>query len=187
MSMKRKHDENGNLRSKKEAKTDDDKWMEYVGYSLQQMDAYERKIAVEDGTIGARDFFAKYVAARRPCVMNVLPKLASGKSPCISLKELQQVAADKQVQVERRYATSEAFGQNRTASRQLLMTVSNFLKNLEGKDGSLYYLSTQESEKDDPFQVPCRQLLDNGCIAANVPWAGNLVLDSCNLVCLLVY
>jgi hypothetical protein len=90
------------------------------------------------------------------------------------------------VQVERRFATNETFGQNRTASRQVLMTITDFIDKLKKNDGDLLYLSTQESESDDWFQVPCRQLLYHECIASHVPWAGNLILYSCNLVRLLL-
>lgn len=90
------------------------------------------------------------------------------------------------MQVERRFSTDETFGQNRTASRQILMTVTAFLEKLNNNDGDLLYLSPQESESNDSFQVPCRQLLDHACIASHVPWAGNLILQSCNLVRLLL-
>jgi hypothetical protein len=88
--------------------------------------------------------------------------------------------------VERRFATAETFGQNRTASRQVLMTVTEFLDKLKNDDGALFYLSTQESVSNDSFQVPTRQLLDHDYIASHVPWAGNLILHSCNLVSMLV-
>jgi hypothetical protein len=62
------------------------------------------------------------------------------------------------------------------------MTVTAFLEKLNNNDGDLLYLSPQESESNDLFQVPCRQLLDHACIESHVPWAGNLILQSCNLV-----
>ena len=63
------------------------------------------------------------------------------------------------------------------------MTLNDFLEKLEETGGDLLYLSTQESANDHAkFQVPCQQLLDHGHIAESVPWAGNLILHSCNLV-----
>lgn len=183
MSMKRKHDEGGDspsVRSEKDARKEDE--FKYGGFSLQHNTANEPKVPVEDGTIGSKEFFENYIAVRRPCIIDTLPPLSSKQSPSISFEQLVEVAGNKQVQVERRFATTEAFGQNRTASRQLLMSISDFLKHLEGKDGDLYYLSTQDTDSDDPFQVPCRQLLDSGYLAVSVPWTGNLVLHACNLV-----
>jgi len=184
MPTKRKHKDGESPTEipKKEARKDNDlPRNEYEGFSLQRS-ASEWEIPVEDCSISAHDFFEKYISQRRPCIINGLPKVASGKPPSISLEILKKVAGDRVIQVERRFTSTEAFGQNRTALRQQLMTVSDFLKKLEGKDGNLYYLSTQDTESDDAFQVPCRQLLDNSYISDQVPWAGNLVLHSCNLV-----
>ena len=66
------------------------------------------------------------------------------------------------------------------------MTMTEFLEKLKKDNGALFYLSTQESESNDPFQVPTGQLLDHDYIASHVPWAGNLILHSCNLVSMLV-
>lgn len=66
------------------------------------------------------------------------------------------------------------------------MTVTEFLEKLKNDDGALFYLSTQESVSNDSFLVPTRQLLDHDYIASHVPWAGNLILHSCNLVSMLV-
>lgn len=172
----------------KEAKTHDDdevpSWNDYKGFSLQRnKDATEPKIPIEDGTIASKAFFEKYIGPRRPCIIDTLPKLASSKAPpCVSMEQLKEVAGDKEVQVERRFETTETFGQNRTEQRQLVMTVSDFVDRLESNDGSLYYLSTQQHEESEgAFDTPCRQLLDNGYISDQAPWAGNLVLHTCNL------
>ena len=67
------------------------------------------------------------------------------------------------VQVERRFTNTENFGQNRTASRQIMMTIDEFIQKLnssddnndDGKnnygsdDGELFYLSTQQTDTDD--------------------------------------
>jgi hypothetical protein len=66
------------------------------------------------------------------------------------------------------------------------MTVTHFLEEMKNDDGDLLYLSPQESESNDSFQVPCRQLLNQACIASHVSWAGNLILHSCNLVRLFI-
>lgn len=184
MSTKRKYNKEDGALPQKEAKLDVPRWMEYSGYSLQQNDAGEPKIAVEDGSISAQAFFEQYIGPRRPCVIDTLPKLPSDKAPTITLSDLTNVAGDKQIQVERRYSSDEAFGQNRTSLRQLIMTVAEFVKNLEEGNANLY-LSTQDTDSDDPFQAPCRELLDKGHISDGIPWAGNLVLHSCNLVTLL--
>ena len=62
------------------------------------------------------------------------------------------------------------------------MPLREFLEKLEQKDGDLLYLSTQESTNEDKFQVPCKELLEQHFIEKSVPWAGNLILHSCNLV-----
>ena len=68
------------------------------------------------------------------------------------------------VQVERRFSSTENFGQNRTASRQIIMTIDGFLQKLNSSDddddddgknnhgsdiGELFYLSTQQPDTDD--------------------------------------
>lgn len=66
------------------------------------------------------------------------------------------------------------------------MSMTEFLEKLKKDDGALFYLSTQDSESNYPFQVPTGQLLDHDYISSHVPWAGNLILHSCNLVSMLV-
>jgi hypothetical protein len=94
--------------------------------------------------------------------------------------------------VEKRFARDECFGQNRSPSRQVSMTVSELVETLHKEEGGdLYYLSTQqqqEQNKDDDqgvapssFQVPCRQLLQSNILDETLEWAGKLVLESCNL------
>ena len=136
------------------------------------------------------------------------------------------------VQVEKRPSRDDCFGQSRTKTKQVLMTIKQLLKDKfkfqsekelvtdttddddnDGDDdsGDLYYLSTQqppsedEEEKvvddddndddnddkkipakqrlllQDKFQVPCLQLLQSNLISDTLPWAGNLILESCNL------
>lgn len=106
----------------------------------------------------------------------------------ISRALLEDLAGSQTIQVERRYHRDETFGQNRTASRQVQLSIKDFLAALldhkkddpNCKDNELYYWSTQE-DTDDPYNLPCRQLLDGGHIPANAPHAGNLILSSCNL------
>jgi hypothetical protein len=99
--------------------------------------------------------------------------------------------------VEKRLGRDECFGQNRTPSRQVSMTVSELVETLHNEEsGDLYYLSTQQEQDDDEddqevaspsssssssFQVPCRQLLQSSILDDTLDWAGNLVLESCNL------
>lgn len=117
----------------------------------------------------------------------------------------------KIVQVEKRFSSKEAFGQNRTSSRQLLMSIDEFLNRListchdleNGDDststgldeGELLYLSTQQSAPEEengdddplpssmaPFRTtPCRELLAAKLIPSTLPWAGNLKIESCNI------
>jgi hypothetical protein len=100
MASKRKHSRVGDVSIgsdiKLARKSDSDDRNEYRGFSLQK-DASEWEIHVplEDGKIEAQEFFDKYVSKRQPCVINVLPKFASGKSPTISLEELKRVAGEK--------------------------------------------------------------------------------------------
>ena len=86
------------------------------------------------------------------------------------------------IQVEKRFTLEENFGQNRTSKRQVQLTIRDLLKALldSKHDNELYYWSTQE-DTDDPYNVPCRQLLDHGHIPPTVSHAGNLILSSCNL------
>ena len=182
-------------------------------------------------SIDPADFYQRFILQRRPCILqNVFSKVITGgknnnKSPLlfptmITSDLLQKVAGDETVQVERRFAVEEAFGQNRTTDRQVQMTMSDFVALVTGGQGDsetrshkeeeeddsnnsktknsglYYYLSTQQpalSQKDNKnsnntesehhflFATPCQQLLQQGYIPAHIPWAGPLVLQSCNL------
>lgn len=98
MASKRKHNEGDNdsigTDLKKLRTSVSDTLNEFRGFSLQK-DASEWEIPVEDGKIGDQEFFDKYVANRQPCVINSLPKLASGRFPSVSLEELKEVAGEK--------------------------------------------------------------------------------------------
>ena len=98
MASKRKHDEDDNdsigTESKQVRTSVSDILNEYRGFSLQN-DENKWEIPLEDGKIGEQEFFDKYVAKRKPCVINSLPKLASGKFPILSLEELKEVAGEK--------------------------------------------------------------------------------------------
>jgi hypothetical protein len=98
MASKRKHNEGDDDSigtDLKQARTSvSDTLNEYRGFSLQK-DANRWEIPVEDGIIGDQEFFDKYVAKRQPCVINSLPKLASGKPPSVSSEELKEVAGEK--------------------------------------------------------------------------------------------
>jgi hypothetical protein len=84
--------------------------------------------------------------------------------------------------VEKRFGTDETFGQNRTSSRQLTMTMEELIEEFSKPAGDLLYLSTQETEDDDAFQMPpCKQLLEAGYLDPTLDLAGHLVLHSCNL------
>lgn len=56
----------------------------------------------------------------------------------------------QQVQVEKRASINENFGQNRTMSRQLTMSVKEFVDRLlHGHQAELFYLSTQQPSSED--------------------------------------
>lgn len=89
------------------------------------------------------------------------------------------------VQVEKRQSESEKFGQNRTRTRQITMTVKEFVDKLSTPESDLLYLSTQHTSEDEsstnPFQPPCAQLLATKKLDPSLSWAGNLRLESCNM------
>jgi hypothetical protein len=155
---------------------------EYAGYSFQT--GPPEIESVDPNTMDANDFFSKFIAARKPCVINGLDT-TSGHDNSLSPQDLVMLAGKEAVQVERRLSTRENFGQNRTTSRQVLMKMEEFIDKLSGGDGDMFYLSTQQSPSDEeypsPFQVPCRQLLDAKKIKETLTLAGNLRLESCNL------
>ncbi|KAL3925378.1 MAG: hypothetical protein SGARI_005854, partial [Bacillariaceae sp.] len=174
---------------------------EYEGYSLQKDTRATTTIDVVDpSAISPAAFFDQYVRQRKPCVLNGLSpgKDNSDGRVSVSRQLLEDVAGDKTIQVEKRFSLEENFGQNRTSKRQVQLTIRDFLKKLldcDGEDNScknksnnnnnnnkseLYYWSTQE-DTDDPYNVPCRQLLDQGHIPSSIPHAGNLILSSCNM------
>jgi hypothetical protein len=100
MASKRKHSQVGDVSigsdSKQGRKNDFDDRNEYRGFSFQQNARdWEIRVPLEDAMITAREFFDKYVAKRQPCVIDALPKLASGKFPSASLQELKQFAGEK--------------------------------------------------------------------------------------------
>ena len=99
MASKRKHNDGGLAigGAEKQARTNEpDVRNEYCGFSLQTWStATEPIIPMEDGSIRDQDFFTKYVAKRRPCIINALPELPSGKIPSITVKVLKAVAGDK--------------------------------------------------------------------------------------------
>ncbi|KAG7361775.1 cupin-like domain containing protein [Nitzschia inconspicua] len=169
---------------------------EYAGYSFQHDTSITTIDTLDLNSVCAETFFDRYIRKRKPCILNGLPP-SGGKNKDdvplnISRKLLEDLAGTKTIQVERRFNRTENFGQNRTAKRQVQLSISDFLKALldhtDGdststnttKENELYYWSTQE-DTDDPYNIPCRQLLDHGHIPENVPIAGNLILSSCNL------
>ena len=168
---------------------DDGFFSGYAGFSFQdttvplKVDVVSRDHACVAS--GPQAFFDAYISKRKPCVLDFLPTVNNNGSKDtvvdISKALLEQVAGDKIIQVERRLNFEENFGQNRTASRQVLLTISDFLQKITSQDGALYYWSTQE-DTIDPYNVPCRQLVDAGHIPNGLGFlAGNLILSSCNL------
>jgi Cupin-like domain len=167
---------------------------EYAGFSFQKEASISTIDVLDLSLINAADFFDQYIRKRKPCILNGLPtsegKTDGGVSLNITRKLLEDLAGDKTIQVERRFSQAENFGHNRTAKRQLCLSISAFLKALldnknaddavDKKENEMYYWSTQE-DTDDPYNIPCRQLVDHGFIPATVPHAGNLILSSCNL------
>ena len=180
---------------------------DYRGFSLQTSTEDHHSVdRISTSDLSPEGFFDSYISKRKPCVMTSLPTLttendndnqgAQKKSIRITKDLLESVAGNQTIQVERRYHTNETFGHNRTADRQLLLTIRDFLQIMSRNtttsspadqndcvhniDARLLYWSTQE-DNDDPFNVPCRQLVDRQLIPKTVPLAGNLILSSCNL------
>ena len=187
---------------------------DYQGFSFQDPSNTPKVDVVSTSDMSGPSFFDQYISQRKPCVLDALPRLEetskqqqqqqqqrkNPKTIQITKALLEQVAGDQTIQVERRQHVDENFGQNRSASRQIVLTISDFLRRMTGRptekeasalqetnkdkdnddEGALLYWSTQE-DTDDPFNVPCRQLVDRQLIQAQVPLAGNLILSSCNL------
>lgn len=200
---------------------------DYQGFSFQDDLSLNKVDTISTEEMTGPTFFDQYISQRKPCVLNALPRLeAKSKSNSknqqspetiqITKELLESVAGDQFIQVEKRDHVGENFGQNRSASRQILLTISDFLNrmsrssnksksssstaastkiegdnkddkndisddnNNDDNEGALLYWSTQE-DTDDPFNVPCRQLVDRQLIPAHLSLAGNLILSSCNL------
>jgi hypothetical protein len=172
----------GQKRSRPSNQTDDSEETVngYRGYTFpKQVHPWLDRV---DPTITPTEFFARYVSQRRPCILTGLPGV-NGKALHVTPDTLVQVAGDCMVQVEKRPDANQNFGQNRTAERQVVWTVKDLVQRLRGPDRELYYLSTQQQEKDQeqPFAVPCRQVLEKGHILSSLPLSGNLILQSCNM------
>jgi hypothetical protein len=136
------------------------------------------------------------ISQRKPCVIHGLPVLEiaddcrESKLLLLDKEQLVRAAGQELVQVERRLDAQETFGQARSAERQLTMKVQDFCQALDQSDGHLLYLSTQQPDDDSnddsnvgrpTVTTPCKQLIDNKIIPDTLSWAGNLILQSCNL------
>jgi Cupin-like domain len=184
---------------------------EYQGYSFQSATTSTPLSidVVQTCSISAKAFFDQYIRPRKPCVLDGLPTLMTtraststqnnindnnnnGEPIAITRELLESLAGDKVIQVERKCHADESFGQNRDSTRQIQLTVREFLnKLLDSTDDDdddddynrelLYWSTQEEAQDDDPFAVPCRQLLDQEKIPSSLPLAGNLLLNSCNL------
>jgi Cupin-like domain len=152
----------------------------YAGFSCQTPTLKEelRIRFLNPSEITPQSFWNEYISTRKPCAINGLPCDDFLK---INKERLLQSAGLERVQVERRLNHQEAFGQTRSPLRQVEMTLEDFCETIDGPEGSLFYLSTQETENDDVFPVPCKQLLEQKIIPNSIPWASNLSLQSCNL------
>ena len=135
----------------------------------------------------ATDFFANYIAKRRPCLVVsssnqdhfLLQQFSALKNntqnvwnPIIAA--VAKKYPNRKLQVERRHTMQERFGQNRSQHRQLYMTLPEFLS---ARDPH-YYLSTQE-EQDSNFVT--ESLIQDKYIPSDIYHEGNLILESCNL------
>lgn len=170
----------------------------YKGFQLDNDSSKEKDciptVALNDLT--PEKFFQDFVSKRRPCLIEGSLSLKD----VFTYESLTKIAGDGIVQVEKRLELNEAFGQLRTAQRQVEMTIQDFLDKLQDeKESEFIYLTTQTYEhKEDiddessicyyphhPFGTPCRQLLEAGKIPFQPALAGNLIIQSCNLVGLL--
>jgi hypothetical protein len=161
-------------------------------------------------------FFHEVVSKRRPCILfakqqqqqqqdshDIAPP-GCNLRPSELIPSLRRLAGTKQVQVEKRCSSKESFGQNRTTTRQVEMTLYEFLDIMTttrsaNHDAEMLYLSPQQHKQkgsdhdqsnkssskavvpDDPFTTPCQELVQDNSIPRHLEWAGNLILHQCNL------
>jgi Cupin-like domain len=120
------------------------------------------------------DFFERYIARRKPCILRHDPENGSNEKkrrrrteqPAVDSADvirqferitpslLERVAGSIPVQIEHRSSTDSSFGQNREKD-QVQWTIAQFLHRCiyqtadSTHDPSLYYLSTQHDDQED--------------------------------------
>ena len=122
----------------------------YAGYRFQTIDSRDVPflsvdVVSRDSKVvtTGRGFFESYIAQRKPCVLDFWPSSSSSSTETdnnsaninITKELLNDLAGDKTIQVERRFSVKENFGQNRTASRQIFLRVSDFMDQISSQTG----------------------------------------------------
>ena len=174
--------------SRKRSRSSEELSSSYVGYTFPS-EAPPSLDRVDPSLTSPQAFYEDYIACRKPCILTNHCLLPETATTTLSGEQLQQVAGQVRVQVERRVELDASFGQNRTTDAQVVMTISELfdLWKKDPKHQALFYLSTQEKDHDDedntndPFYGPCRALINHGLLPTSLPLAGNLQLESCNL------
>ncbi|KAL7558813.1 hypothetical protein ACA910_018310 [Epithemia clementina (nom. ined.)] len=107
------------------------------------------------------DFFERFIAQRRPCVIHGMLLSANSsqeaKSNCCAQKitpltapQLQELAGDCQVEVEKRANCNSTFGQNRSPDRTVVMTVQELLAKFHKTNTNKKNSSSQQQEQEQP-------------------------------------
>jgi hypothetical protein len=114
---------------------------EYSGWAPSKKDTTIDRVPY--ASLTPKDFFDRYVAPCKPCVLVGHPSEASGwhASRRWSNKHLCTVAGDAVVQVEERAGLEDRFGQ----LREVMMPFRKVVQLIAGGDG-LHYMTTQVCE-----------------------------------------
>jgi len=127
--------------------------------------------------ISASEFFQRYVAERRPCVLRGL--FDEKQHSQLDAKTLGDAVGDCKVEVERRADLRCSFGQNRLKDFTVEMTVTELLEKLQNPSTkNLFYLSTQEGNIHEKLMS---KLDKSGVIPQSLPLSGHLIVESSNL------
>lgn len=159
----------------------------YAGYVPRAGDA----VAVEPASLSAHDMWERYIAPRKPVVLNGLLDDPQWRGTSwTDLAHLRQQAGDAVVRVEPVHPQEDCFG---TATPRTTMTFAEYLDTLQHDTAGKYYLTTQY-ELDEPpasddldagpgldtlLPTPTHRLLPDFPLHPRL--LGRLVLQQCNL------
>ena len=159
----------------------------YAGYVPRAGD----RVAVEPASLSAHDMWERYIAPRKPVVLNGLLDDPQWRGTSwTDLAHLRQQAGDAVVRVEPVHPQDDCFG---TATPRTTMTFAEYLDTLQHDTAGKYYLTTQY-ELDEPpasddldagpgldtlLPTPTHRLLPDFPLHPRL--LGRLVLQQCNL------